>query len=96
MIVSVDDEKAALEIDVTNRLKYIRTCPWLVCTCYVRSVYMSLVGMYHVMLVESLDGIEQANEQPLHRVRTLGADELKHTSVDEHDRVSWNRRYKRL
>ena len=35
-------------------------------------------------LVETFDGVEQAYEQPLHGVRTLGADELKHSNVNEH------------
>ena len=35
-------------------------------------------------LVQSLDGIEQTYEQTLHGVRTLGADELKDSSVDQH------------
>ena len=35
-------------------------------------------------LVQSLDGIQQTYEQTLHGVRTLGADELKDSSVDQH------------
>ena len=33
-------------------------------------------------LIESSDGVECAYEQSLHRVRTLGTDELKHTGAD--------------
>ena len=35
-------------------------------------------------LVQSLDGIQQTYEQTLHGMRTLGADELKDSSVDQH------------
>ena len=35
-------------------------------------------------LVHSLDGIQHTYEQTLHGVRTLGADELKDSSVDQH------------
>ena len=35
-------------------------------------------------LIESSDGIEQTYEQSLHGVRTLGTNELKHSSIDQH------------